>query len=77
MSRSAWCRKVGLIVVLFTVSVPIEAYAQSAASISGVVKDTAGSVLPGVTVQQDLERRHQRHEQRRALLLAQASQLAR
>ena len=31
-------------------SIPIEGYAQSTASISGVVKDIAGSVLPGVTV---------------------------
>ena len=31
-------------------AVPIGADAQSTASISGVVKDTAGSVLPGVTV---------------------------
>jgi hypothetical protein len=50
MLRSAWYRRVALIVALFAVSVPITGYAQSTASISGVVKDTAASVLPGVTV---------------------------
>ena len=50
MSRSAWCRKVALVVALYTVAAPIGVYAQSTASISGVVKDTEGSVLPGVTV---------------------------
>ena len=50
MLRSAWYRRVALIVALFAVSVPTTGYAQSTASISGVVKDTAGGVLPGVTV---------------------------
>ena len=50
MLRPAWCRRSALIVALFSLSVPVTGYAQSTASISGVVKDTAGSVLPGVTV---------------------------
>src|SRR5262245_35661661 len=50
MLRPAWCRTVALCVALFAVSVPSKSYGQSTASISGVVKDTAGSVLPGVTV---------------------------
>ena len=50
MLRSAWCRTVALLAVLFSIGVPSESYSQSTASISGVVKDTAGSVLPGVTV---------------------------
>jgi hypothetical protein len=51
MSRSTWCRRATLlIVVLFTISVPINSTAQSSASISGTVKDTDGSVLPGVAV---------------------------
>ncbi len=49
MSRLSWCRK-GLFAALLAVLVPIGAIAQSSASISGVVKDTEGSVLPGVTV---------------------------
>ena len=50
MSRLSWCRNVCLIAALVTTLVPIGAFAQSTASISGVVKDTEGSVLPGVTV---------------------------
>jgi carboxypeptidase family protein/TonB-dependent receptor-like protein len=50
MSRLPWCRKGALIAALFIVLAPTTGYAQSTASISGVVKDTAGSVLPGVTV---------------------------
>ena len=50
MSRSAWCARIALIVVLFLVSVPTRADAQSTASISGVVKDTEGAVMPGVSV---------------------------
>jgi len=50
MSSLGWCSKAALIVGLFALLVPSEGYAQSTASISGVVKDTAGSVLPGVTV---------------------------
>ena len=50
MSRLAWCARTALIVVLFLVSVPRGADAQSAASISGVVKDTDGAVMPGVSV---------------------------
>jgi len=53
MSRLSWCRK-GLfgvlLVALFGALVPAWASAQSTASISGVVKDTEGAVLPGVTV---------------------------
>jgi hypothetical protein len=50
MLRSTWCRGRVLTVALFTALVPFGAYAQSSASISGVVKDTAGAVLPGVSV---------------------------
>ena len=50
MLRPAWCRRGALIVALLALSVPTTGYGQSTASISGVVKDTAGSVLPGVTV---------------------------
>jgi hypothetical protein len=50
MSRLSTCRNVGLIAALLTALVPIGAFAQSTASISGVVKDTEGAVLPGVTV---------------------------
>jgi Carboxypeptidase regulatory-like domain/TonB dependent receptor-like, beta-barrel/TonB-dependent Receptor Plug Domain len=50
MSRLAWCARTALIVVLFLVPVPRGADAQSAASISGVVKDTEGAVMPGVSV---------------------------
>ncbi len=50
MSRLAWCRKVALIVALLSVVVPTWATAQSTASISGVVKDAQGAVLPGVSV---------------------------
>ena len=50
MSRLAWCARIALIVVLLMVSVPRGADAQSAASISGVVKDTEGAVMPGVSV---------------------------
>ncbi len=50
MLRSAWCARTALVVALFVMSVPMGADAQSTASISGVVKDTDGSVLPGVTV---------------------------
>jgi hypothetical protein len=50
MLRSTWCRGSVFIVALFTALVPLGVYAQSTASISGVVKDTAGAVLPGVSV---------------------------
>ena len=50
MSRLAWCARTAFIVVLFLVPVPRGADAQSAASISGVVKDTDGAVMPGVSV---------------------------
>ncbi len=50
MLRPAWYGRVALIVALLAVSVPLKSYAQSTASISGVVKDSGGSVLPGVTV---------------------------
>ena len=41
--------RVALMIVGFTVCVPLMAYAQ--ASITGVVRDPSGSVLPGVTVE--------------------------
>ena len=47
MSRSLWCGFVATIIILSGLS---GAYAQSTASISGVVKDSAGGVVPGVTV---------------------------
>src|SRR3972149_1620054 len=47
MSRSVCSGFVALIFVLSGLS---GAYAQSTASISGVVKDSAGGVVPGVTV---------------------------
>ncbi len=50
MLRSAWCRQVTMVVALLAIAIPQGAFAQSTASISGVVKDTDGSVLPGVTV---------------------------
>src|SRR5688572_12777857 len=50
MLRSAACRNVVFIAALFALLAPLGAFAQSTASISGVVKDTDGSVLPGVTV---------------------------
>ncbi len=50
MSRSPWGRCVTLVVALLAALGPSRAFAQSTASISGVVKDTAGSVLPGVSV---------------------------
>ena len=50
MLRSAACRNVVFIAALFALLVPSGTFAQSTASISGVVKDTDGSVLPGVTV---------------------------
>ena len=60
----AWCWKTALIVVLFLVALPVPrgADAQSAASISGVVKDTDGAVMPGVSVviQNDASGRHRR-----------------
>ena len=50
MSCSALCRRGALILALVILGIPTNTYAQSTASISGVVKDTAGSVLPGVIV---------------------------
>ena len=47
MLRSAWGT---VIVTLLGVLGPSGASAQSTASISGVVKDTQGSILPGVSV---------------------------
>src|SRR6185503_15586019 len=47
--RMSRLTRVGLIVVGFTLCVPLIAYAQ--ASITGVVRDSSGSVLPGVTVE--------------------------
>lgn len=40
-----------LIVVLCLLGLPAAAYAQAQASITGVVKDASGAVLPGVTVE--------------------------
>ena len=54
MSRAGSCGVMSWVIAftitLFTVWVPSGAYAQSTASISGVVKDTDGSVMPGVSV---------------------------
>jgi hypothetical protein len=53
MSRLAWCARIALTIglfMLFMVAVPNGADAQSAASISGVIKDTEGAVMPGVSV---------------------------
>jgi hypothetical protein len=50
MLRSANRWKVAVIVALFTAVVPRGAAAQATASISGVVKDAQGAVLPGVSV---------------------------
>jgi hypothetical protein len=47
MSRTAWCACAALIVSLIS---PASAFSQSTASISGVVRDSAGGVVPGVTV---------------------------
>ena len=47
MSRLLWCGSVALCLVVSGLS---GAYAQSTASISGVVRDSAGGVIPGVTV---------------------------
>ena len=57
----AWCRSIALLVALLACVVPL-AEAQSSASISGVVKDTDGSVLPGVTVIIKEESTGQSHE---------------
>jgi hypothetical protein len=50
MSRSPWGTCVAGIVTLLFALGPSGVFAQSTASISGVVKDTAGSVMPGVSV---------------------------
>ena len=50
MSRVARGRWIALILLLINVLGPSRAFAQSTASISGVVKDAEGSVLPGVSV---------------------------
>ena len=50
MVRAARAGWIPVIVTLLTVLGPSAASAQSTASISGVVKDTAGSVMPGVSV---------------------------
>lgn len=47
MRRLSWC---GCLAVLLTVSCLTEAFAQATASISGVVRDAAGGVVPGVAV---------------------------
>jgi hypothetical protein len=47
MRRVLWC---GCLALILTVSGLPEAYAQATASISGVVRDAAGGVVPGVTV---------------------------
>ena len=47
MSQALKC---GLLVVVLVVAGVSAAYAQATASISGVVKDAAGGVVPGVTV---------------------------
>jgi Carboxypeptidase regulatory-like domain len=50
MSRSPWGTCVAVIVTSLFALGPSGVLAQSTASISGAVKDTAGSVMPGVTV---------------------------
>ncbi len=50
MLRSASRWKIAVIVALFSIAVPKGALAQATASISGVVKDGQGAVLPGVSV---------------------------
>src|SRR4051812_16851444 len=50
MVRSPRGRWIPAILALLTVLGPSAAVAQSTASISGVVKDTAGNMLPGVSV---------------------------
>ncbi len=47
-STSRW--KIAVFVALFSAVVPRGAFAQATASISGVVKDAQGAVLPGVSV---------------------------
>jgi Carboxypeptidase regulatory-like domain/TonB dependent receptor/TonB-dependent Receptor Plug Domain len=47
MPRVLWC---GCLALVLTVSGVSDAYAQATASISGVVRDGAGGVVPGVTV---------------------------
>jgi carboxypeptidase family protein/TonB-dependent receptor-like protein len=47
MRRVLWC---GCLLLILTVSGVPAAYAQATASISGVVRDSAGGVVPGVTV---------------------------
>ena len=61
MWGTSWCRSIALLVALLACVVPY-AEAQSTASISGVVKDTDGSVLPGVTVIIKEESTGQSHE---------------
>jgi hypothetical protein len=46
-----------ILVALLLLTVPVDAFAQ--ASITGVVRDASGAVLPGVTVEQC----HERHRQ--------------
>ena len=50
MSRATWGASIAVLVTVLLASGPSAALAQSTASISGVVKDTGGSVLPGVSV---------------------------
>jgi Carboxypeptidase regulatory-like domain/TonB dependent receptor/TonB-dependent Receptor Plug Domain len=50
MLRAARGRGILRILALLIVLGPAEVFAQSTASISGVVKDTAGAVMPGVSV---------------------------
>ncbi len=47
MRRFLWCGCVAVVVILSSLS---EAYGQATASISGVVRDSAGGVVPGATV---------------------------
>jgi hypothetical protein len=53
MVRIPVVRKVSVLpsLLAMTVLFPVTAEAQSAAGIAGVVKDTTGAVLPGVTVE--------------------------
>src|SRR5690242_17969132 len=43
--------RIRFLMALATVLIPLGAFAQSSPSLAGLVKDTSGAVLPGVTVE--------------------------
>jgi len=52
MHRNQFCGSTAFVVALaFTLLSPVVGYAQQASGIAGVVRDTSGGVLPGVTVE--------------------------